>query len=344
MKHRTFLWFILPTLSAMTLFIAAPIVSAFVQSLHVEHQQVLIVTESCGPFGCTETTAIDAAATEALRREAPLGRFNGLATYANRAHLAFGEIAEAWRGAASLGGFLDRALDLPFYRALAFTLAYTAVVTPLVLMIGLAVAVGVNNVPRALRGPTIFLSLLPMIVTPIVGSMILLWMMDAEGIIGAAIQEIAGDPSLSLRASAALTWIMLMVYGVWHGIPFSFIVFYAGLQTVPQDTLEAATVDGASRWERMRHVVAPHLAPLAVFITLMQLMDNFRVFEPIVGFQAQVHATSLSYAIFRDLRESGNPLYGSAGATSILTILGVIVLLAPVLVRAWRDFSRRTAR
>ena len=344
MKHRTFLWFILPTLSAMTLFIAAPIVSAFVQSLHVEHEQVLIVTESCGPFGCDQTTTLDAAATEALRREAPLGRFNGLATYTNRAHLAVGEIAEAWRDAASLAGFADRVLDLPFYRALAFTLTYTAVVTPLVLLLGLAVAVGVNSIPRILRGPTIFLSLLPMIVTPIIGSMILLWMADAEGIIGAVIQDISGDPSLSLRASTALTWVMLIVYGVWHAIPFSFIVFYAGLQTVPQDTLEAATVDGASRWERMRHVVVPHLMPLVVFVALMQLMDNFRVFEPIVGFQAEAHATSLSFAIFRDLRESGNPLYGSAGATSILTILGVIVLLAPVLVRAWRDFTRRAAR
>ena len=55
MKHRTFFWFILPTLSAMILFIALPIVSVFIQSLYVQHEQVLVVSESCGPFGCTET-------------------------------------------------------------------------------------------------------------------------------------------------------------------------------------------------------------------------------------------------------------------------------------------------
>ena len=49
-----------------------------------------------------------------------------------------------------------------------------------------------------------------------------------------------------------------------------------------------------------RYVVIPHLMPLAVFVTLIQLMDNFRVFEPIVGFNAQANATSLSWIIYND--------------------------------------------
>ena len=136
---------------------------------------------------------------------------------------------------------------------------------------------------------------------------------------------------------------MLIVYGIWHLLPFGFIVFYAGLQTVPRDTLEAAVIDGANKWQRMLYVVVPHLMPLAIFITLIMLMDNFRVFEPIIGFQAQAHATSLSWIIFNDLRESADPLYSSAGATSVLTIIGVAILLIPVLIRTWRDFNRRRA-
>lgn len=342
MKDRTFLWFILPTLSAMILFIAIPIVSVFVQSLHIQHEQVLVVSESCGPFGCQETTEVDVEATEALREARPLGRFNGLQTYANRAHLAFQEVGAAWRGTETMGAFVDALLNLPFYRALIFTLTYTAVVTPSVLVLGLAIAVGVNTLPKLLKGPSIFISLLPFLVTPLVGSLILFWMVDGDGIIGATLQILFDDPSLSLKASATLTWVMLMVYGVWHTLPFSFIVFYAGLQTVPQDTQEAARIDGANTWQRMRYVTIPHLIPLLTFVTLMLLMDNFRVFEPIVSFQAQAHATSLSYIIFQDLRESGNPLFGSAGATSMITILGVIVLLTPVLMRTWRDFQRKT--
>ena len=134
MKHKTFFWFILPTLSAMVLFIALPIVSVLIQSLYVEHEQVLVTVENCGPFGCTESVAVDLDATEAIRQEAPLGQFNGVGTYTNRAHLAFAELGEAWRTTDTFGEFWNRVMSLPFYAALAFTLTYTFAVTPFVLV------------------------------------------------------------------------------------------------------------------------------------------------------------------------------------------------------------------
>lgn len=341
MKNRTFFWFIVPSLITMLLFIALPIGSVFIQSLYIEHEAVFIEVENCGPFGCTQEVQVNVEETAKLKEERPLGQFNGFGTYTNRNHLAFAEIGVAWQESAGIGDFFSKALNLPFYRALAFTLTYTFVVTPLVLIMGFFIALGVNSLPKRIKGPTIFVSLLPMIVTPLIGSLILFWMIDAEGILGATIQWLFDDPNLSLKASPTLTWIMLMVYGVWHSAPFAFIVFYAGLQTVPSDTMEAAMIDGASRWERTRYVVLPHLMPLTVFIALIQLMDNFRVFEPIVGFSAQASATSLSWIIFNDLAGGEGQFFGSAGATSVLTIIGVAILLIPVLIRTWRDFNRK---
>ena len=342
MPHKTFFWFILPSLAAMFLFIALPIVSVAFQSFYIEHEQVLIEVENCGPFGCENETVIDNEATAAIREAEPLGRFNGLGTYFDRGHLATAEVSEAWATRDSFGSFMSEVMNLPFYRALAFTLTYTFVCTPLIILLGLAIALGVNALPKMFKGPTIFVSLLPMIITPLIGSLILFWMIDAEGVIGKTLQVIFDDPELSLKASPALTWITLIVYGVWSSAPFAFVVFYAGLQTVPEDTLEAAMVDGASRWERVRYVIVPYLMPLVVFITLIQLMDNFRVFEPIVGFSASANATSLSYIIFADLR-GDIARFNSAAATSMLTIIGVAILLTPVLIRTWRDFNRKRA-
>lgn len=339
MPRKTFLWFIAPSAAMVIVFIALPLVSVLVQSLFVEHEQVFVEVEKCDPFGCTTERKVDTEHYARLIEERPLGRFNGLGTYTDRNHLAFEEVAEA----IGTDGGLARILNLPFYRALAFTLAYTFVVTPLVIVLGFAIAVAVNAIPRAIKGPVIFASLLPMIVTPLVGALVLFWMIDAEGIIGATLQRLFDDPDLSLKASPTLTWIMLFVYGVWSSAPFAFIVFYAGLQTVPQDTLESARIDGANRWQCVRFVTIPYILPLAVFVILMQLMDNFRVFEPIVSFNAEASATTLSWIIFNDLRGSEEKLYGSAAATSIMTIVGVCVLLAPVLVRTWREFNRRTA-
>jgi ABC-type sugar transport system permease subunit len=340
--HRTFIAFILPSVVAMLLFIALPIISVTVQSLYVEHERVLVTVENCQPFGgCTTETRVDTEALDKLNAEQPLGKFNGLGTYTNRAHLAFAEIAAI---AATNTGFTDvvaRIYDLPFYRALVFTLAYTFIVTPLAILLGFIIALTVNMVPALLKGPVIFFSLLPMIITPLVGSLILFWMINSEGVIGASLQLLFNDPTLSMKASPVLTWITLFTYGIWTNAPFSFVVFYAGLQTVPGDTLESAMIDGASRWERVRFVIIPHLMPLATFVALVQLMDNFRVFEPIVGFSSAAHATSLSFAIFNDLRNQNGELYGSAGATSLLTILGVVILLMPVLVRTWREYGAK---
>ena len=340
MPHKTFLAFIWPSLLAMLLFIAIPIFSVAFQSLHIEHEQILVESENCGPFGCTNEVSVDTEAMTDLRASEPAGRFNGFATYTNSSHLAVDEITEIVNTSENFNQIRNRIMNLPFYKALGFTLTYTFIVTPLVILFGFVIAVVVNTLPGLLKGPVIFVSLLPMIVTPLIGSLVLFWMIDSRGVIGAALQVLFSDPSLSLKASSTLTWLTLFVYGVWHSAPFAFVVFYAGLQSVPQDTLESAMVDGANRWERIRFVVIPFLIPLATFIALVQLMDNFRVFEPIIGFSAAASATSLSYLIYNDLR-ADVPLYGSAAATSMLTIVGVIILLLPVLRRNWRDFNRK---
>jgi len=340
MKHKTFFWFILPTAIAMLLFIAMPLVSVVTQSLFTPHEQVLKTVENCGPFGCTQSTGIDVEATEALRAAEPLGRFAGLNIYFDRGHLATAEVAEAWRSSDGLGEFFSSLGNLPFYRAMSFTLTYTFVVTPLLIILGFAIAVAVNSLHRHLKGLVIFFSLLPMIVSPLIGSLVLFWMIDSRGVLGNALQWMFQDPDLSLKASTSLTWIMLIVYGVWHAAPFAFVVFYAGLQTLPKDTLESSMIDGASRWQQTKYVVIPHIMPLVTFVALIQLMDNFRVFEPIVGFNAAAHATSLSWFIFNDLGGETR-LLSSASTSSVLTILGVCILLSPVLVRTYRDFNRK---
>lgn len=341
MRHRTFFWFFLPTGLAMLLFIALPIVSVVTQSLFTQHEAVFVTVESCGPFGCKEETKIDQEATRALREAEPLGRFIGLGIYTDRGHLALEEVGEAWRSSDSLGAFLGKLTNLPFYRAMAFTLTFTFIVTPLVIAVGLMIALAVNTVHAWLKGIVIFFSLLPFVITPLIGALVLFWMIDSRGVLGTLIQWMAGDPSLSLKASSGLMWISLMVYGVWHAAPFAFVIFYAGLQTLPKDQIEAAQIDGATRLQQLRYVVVPHLMPLVTFVALIQLMDNFRVFEPIVGFNASAHATSLSWAIFNDLGGETRQL-SSAAATSVMTIIGVAILLSPVLVRTWRDHKRKT--
>lgn len=324
----------------MLLFIALPIVSVVTQSMFTPHEAVLITVENCGPFGCKQETTIDQDATASLRTENPLGKFVGTAIFTDRGHLAVSEIGNAWKNSDSLKMFFSTIYNLPFYRAMAFTLTFTFVSVPLLIMLGFVIALAVNSLNRHLKGLVIFFSLLPMIVAPLVGSLVLYWMVDSRGILGSLLQYLAGNPDLSMKASTGLTWIMLIVYGIWHSAPFAFVVFYAGLQTLPQDQIEASQIDGASRWEQVRFVIIPHIMPLVTFVALIQLMDKFRVFEEIIGFNAEAHATSLSWMILNDLGGE-TQLLSSAAATSLMTLVGVAILLSPVLVRTWRDFKEK---
>ena len=163
-------------------------------------------------------------------------------------------------------------------------------------------------------------------------------MIDSRGILGSAVQWLISDPQLSLKASTGLMWFSLIIYGIWHAAPFAFVIFYAGLQTLPRDQIEAAQIDGANTFQQTIHIIIPHIMPLITFVTLMQLMDNFRVFEPIIGFNAEAHATSLSWIIFNDLGGETRQL-SAAATSSILTIFGIIILLIPVLIKTWIEFD-----
>ena len=342
MPNKSFFWFFLPTGLAMILFIGLPIISTGVQSFYAQHDQILKEVKKCDPFGCTVSVQIDQEESSKIKEEKPLGKFNGFGTYIDRNHLAFEELKGLWKESNSTSEFVAKATNLPFYKALLFTLTYCIIVTPCVLLLGFIIALSLNAVSRKIRGPLIFGTILPMIVTPLVGSLVLFWMVDAEGIIGANLQILLNDPYLSVKSSKSLTWITIIIYGIWHHSPFAFVVFYAALQTIPQEPLEASIIDGASRFQRVRHIVLPHIYPVVTFVALISLMDNFRVFEPIIGFSAQGSAQSLSWLIYDNLVNEEVILFGSAAATSIMTIIGIAIILAPVLIRTWREF--RTVR
>jgi multiple sugar transport system permease protein len=130
-----------------------------------------------------------------------------------------------------------------------------------------------------------------------------------------------------------------MFYRVWHVAPFAFVIFYAGLQGVNQDAIEAALIDGATRLQRLRYVVVPHLMPLIVFVALIHLMDAYRVFEEVVGFRSEAYVISLQYLTYDFLMpdNTGNRAIGRASASSMLTMIGIVILLIPLLRRTWRQ-------
>ncbi len=319
----------------MLLFIAAPLVGVFIQGLYVTQPVFETVeVESCTP-GFTEPVCvieerlqqrIDENGKAMTRTE-----FVGLGSYRNLI-----EPERAWNALRSLD--ISDLLLIDFWKALRFTVTFTLLTLPLVVGTGLAIALAVNSVARAIRGQILFVSLLPFIITPVIGALSIRWLFIGDGILTAFLEWWL-ERDIAMFAQGWTIEILMLFYRVWHVAPFAFIVFYAALQTVNQDTLESAVVDGASWTQRLRYVVIPHLMPLIVFVSLIHLMDAYRVFEEIVGFSSQAHVISLQWLTYDFLvpDDSGNRAISRASASAMLTMVGIVILLVPLLQKTWRD-------
>lgn len=342
MKARTFALFVAPSVALMIVFIALPLVFVFLQSFYrTETLYEQVKVQNCVPGflapTCTEEIR-SRPVLDATGRPVTETRFVGFDSY--RVLLEPEIVARAF----SAGGRgISALLQIDFYRALRFTLWFTLVTLPLVIGLGLVIALALNNVTRRLRGPLIFVSLLPFIVTPVIGALSVRWLFIGDGVLTVALEALLRR-DISMFAQAWTIELLMLLYRVWHNAPFAFVIFYAGLQTVDQDTLESAVVDGASRFERLRYVVIPHLMPLIVFVALIHLMDCYRVFEEVIGFSSQAHVISLQWLTFNYLTpdETGNRAISRAAASSMLTMIGIVILLVPLLMRTWRD--HRVAR
>jgi multiple sugar transport system permease protein len=336
MRGATFFAFVGPSLAIMLLFVAAPLVGVVAQSfLNQARVYQTKTVQDCTPGFpkpvCkdrqTSVPMMDADGTPVTHTV-----FVGLRNYAT---LLAPEVVENFvSGRARLAELMSQ----PFYQALSFTLLFTFATLPLVILIGLVLAISLNAAMRAIRGPVIFISLLPFIVTPVIGALSIRWLFESDGILTDALQAILHHPVEPLTHTWSLQLLMIL-YRVWNTAPFAFIVFYAGLQTLNLDQVAAAVVDGASRPQVLRYVTLPHLAPLILFVAIIHVMDAYRVFDEVIGFSSQARVISLQWLTFDLLTpdESGIRAVGRASASSIMTIVGVFVLLTPLIMRFWRD-------
>jgi len=335
MKFKTFAMFVGPSVFLMLLFIAFPLVTVLINSFQVT--QPVFTTqevETCTPGFVTQTCTTEVKTIQVLGEDGtPLSQTEwvGFGSYAN--------VLGGQRFVDAITSFdLGAILRIDFWKALRFTLTFTLITLPFVLGVGLAIAVVVNNATKRVKGPVIFISLLPFIITPVIGALSIRWLFYGDGIVTVWLEALF-DTNLSVAANGWAIEFLMMFYRVWHVAPFAFVIFYAGLQTVNQDTLESAVIDGASRWERLRYVVIPHLMPLIVFITLIHLMDAYRAFEEVIGFSSESYRITLQYLTYDYLQpdDAGNRAVSSASASAMLTMIGVVILLAAPLRRTWRD-------
>lgn len=177
-----------------------------------------------------------------------------------------------------------RALGDPvFWQALRATVGYTAVTVVGQMVIGLAIAVLLN---QKLPGRS-FLRLiyyLPVVTSWVVVSLIFVYLYNGQaGALNWLLHDVLHviPHNVAWLAEPATALWAIAIVGIWKGIGWTMVVFLAGLQGVPIEQLEAAEIDGAGGWARFRHVTLPSLRQTTTFLLVVLTIGGFNTFIPI---------------------------------------------------------------
>lgn len=224
--------------------------------------------------------------------------------------------------------------DPEFWDSLRFTLLFIVTTVPARIVLGLIFALLLDQINK-FRGIFIAGSLLPMVLTPVVGTLIFRDMFDRGGLYNYLMQTLF-DYKMFMNSTTVP--LLIIFHGIWVGTPFAMITLFAGLQTLPKENLEAARVDGATWFQRLFFVVIPHLRSLFVFIALISIMDAYRVFDSVFVLTQQnpiFDAESILYYNFQVALTLGR--LGKANAMAVLTVIGIFIVLIPFLIMTYRE-------
>jgi multiple sugar transport system permease protein len=177
----------------------------------------------------------------------------------------------------------SRLVDDPrFHQAVINTAYYTAASVPLTMGIGLLVALLLNTEIRA-RGFFRALFYLPVLTPLVIASIIWKWVYNGDyGLLNYYLLELnlIQEPLLWL-SDKNLAMPAVIITSVWKGVGFTMVVYLAGLQSIPEDYYDAAKIDGARGWQRLRDITIPLLSPTTLFLFVISVLGSFQVFTQI---------------------------------------------------------------
>ncbi len=167
-----------------------------------------------------------------------------------------------------------------FRNALGVTLKYTVGVTVLSVALGLVIAVLLN---ADIRGRNVYrlLYFLPVVTSTVAAAVVWRYLMTpGTGYADVFLRNLGlTPPSPAWLRNPTWALRIVILVGLWKRLGFNIVVFLAGLQNIPKDFYEAATVDGAGVWARFRHITIPLIAPITLMLVIMSIIDAFLIFD-----------------------------------------------------------------
>ena len=234
-----------------------------------------------------------------------------------------------WTGRPFVGGanYAEALGDARFWSALGHTGIFTVGAVSLELVLGLLLALALNQAYRG-RGLVRAAVLIPWAIPTVVAALVWSFMFQPLGITNQLLGAVGVvQPGHAWFNTAASAWVPVILADVWKTTPFVGLLLLAGLQGIDDSLYEAAGVDGASSWQKLWSVTLPLLRPTIAVAVLFRVLDAFRVFDLVYvltgggpGTATEPLASYTFNALLQNLR------FGYGSALSVLIFVGAFVL------------------
>lgn len=227
-----------------------------------------------------------------------------------------------------LDNYVRLVQDPAFWNSLLVTVVYATGVCVLSVATGLAVAL-LLDAPMRGRGFYRSIYFLPAVTSSVAAAIVWKYMLDPAGFVNALLAQvgIAGPDWLQERwlALGALTALT-----VWKNVGFNAVLYLTALQALPPAVYEAAQLDGANAWRRLRHMTIPLLAPMTFFVVVQALITSFQAFDLVYVLTEggpRGGTDVLGMFVYRTAFRLGDFGYGTAIAfVTLLLVLGVTLV------------------
>lgn len=242
-----------------------------------------------------------------------------------------------------LDNYRALAKDPNFTGAVMHTLVYTALFVPLSIGGGLALALLLN---RRTRFINVYRTLVyaPFVISAAAQGVLFSFIFDSEFGLANAVLHRLGISAQGFFTDPGQALYLLVVIGLWAGLGFCVIVFLAALQDIPAEVLEAAWIDGASRWSTFASVVFPLLRPVLIFLLVWETLQALQVFD-IVFVTTQggplQSTTVVVYFVWYQAFQLFEAGYGAAAA--YVVAISLLVLSIGVAVMRRRSAEKENA-
>jgi multiple sugar transport system permease protein len=218
-----------------------------------------------------------------------------------------------WAPPFGLGNYIAALTDPAFWTAMRTTLVFTGVSVVLELVVGMAMAMLMHRVAHG-RAFVRAVVLVPWSVLTVVTAIMWRSVFDPTlGFVNSMFRALGLPDDIVWLGSSPEALSVMILADVWKTAPFMALLLLAGLQNIPQETYEAAAVDGANAWQRFWRITVPLLRSAVLVALIFRTLDAMRIFDlPYTLTKGAFETNTLSLLAYQELQENGVIGLGSA--------------------------------